>query len=168
MFDIAGAIKGVTNIVDDLYTSKEEERTLDIEERKIDKEEKQIDATINLGQMGINKTEASHKSVFVAGWRPWIGWVCGMSLFYKFILYELMLWAWSIANVFIDIPDGVTTPPPLDAGQLYTIVLAMLGVGGMRSYDKKTGNVTNAVGMVKTVVPKIKEKAGFFKRMFNK
>lgn len=158
MFDIAGAIKTVGNLIDDLHTSKEEERAFDLEEKK-------IDATVSAGQMTINRYEAQHKSVFVAGWRPAIGWTGAFALAYKFVFYELILWGWSLADIFFEIPAGVKPPPPLDATQLYPIILGMLGIGGMRSYDKAKNTVTNAIRTVPAVAKKSK---GFFGRLFNK
>lgn len=158
MFDIAGAIKTVAGLVDDLHTSKEEKRAFDLEEKK-------VDATIATGQMAINRYEAQHKSVFVAGWRPAIGWTGAFALAYKFVFYELILWAWSLAEICCDIPAGVEPPPPLDATQLYPIILGMLGIGGMRSYDKAKNTVTNAIKGVPAIAKKSK---GFFGRLFNK
>ena len=97
------------------------------------------------GQMRINEKEAEHKSIFVAGWRPFVGWVGGFSLAYQFILYPLMLWVWQIAAIIFVIPEGVEPPPVLDAVELYTVLLGMLGIGAMRSYDKKNGTATHSI-----------------------
>jgi hypothetical protein len=87
------------------------------------------------GQLDINKEEAKHPSIFVAGWRPFIGWVCGISLAYNFIAQPMLLWlAWVI-------PEGadMANAPKLDVGDLMTILLGMLGLGGLRTYEKKIG-----------------------------
>jgi hypothetical protein len=97
------------------------------------------------GQMQVNAKEAEHKSIFVAGWRPFIGWVGGFSLGYQFIFYPLLLWVWSIVSIFVEIPQGVGPPPVLDGNELYSIVLGMLGIGAMRSYDKKNGTATSSI-----------------------
>ena len=77
-------------------------------------------------QAEINKIEAQHRTIFVAGWRPFIGWVCGVALAYNFILRDLLVW-------FIG-PDQV--PPALQMEHLMTVLIGMLGLGGMRTFEK--------------------------------
>ncbi len=76
-------------------------------------------------QNEVNKIEAQHRSIFVAGWRPFIGWVCGVALLYNFILRDLIAW----------LSPGVM-PPALQMDHLITILLGMLGLGGLRTYEK--------------------------------
>jgi hypothetical protein len=85
------------------------------------------------GQLDINKTEAQHGSIFVAGWRPSVGWVCSIALAWNFILQPLIAWAAFVAGV--DLQDA----PKLDTGELTTILLGMLGLGGLRTYEKRLG-----------------------------
>ena len=106
----------------------------------------QLTASVQLltGQMEINKIEAAHKSIFVAGWRPFIGWVGGLALAYQYIIHPLLLWLWQIADSFLEMP---VTPPALgDTEALYTIILGMLGIGAMRSFDKTKGTDTKSIG----------------------
>jgi hypothetical protein len=77
-------------------------------------------------QAEINKLEAQHRSLFVAGWRPVIGWICGFALAYNFIIRDLAIWAFGIENV----------PAPLQMEHLMTVLLGMLGLGGMRTFEK--------------------------------
>jgi len=77
-------------------------------------------------QAEINKIEAQHRTIFVAGWRPFIGWVCGVALAYNFILRDLLVW-------FIG-PEQV--PPALQMEHLMTVLIGMLGLGGMRTFEK--------------------------------
>ena len=85
------------------------------------------------GQLEINKQEASSTSVFVAGWRPFAGWVCGSALAYSFLVYPLLVWACAIW-----FPSVV--PPKLgNDGMLYELLFAMLGLGGLRSFEKFKG-----------------------------
>lgn len=86
-----------------------------------------------LRQVEVNKVEAQSGSLFVAGWRPFIGWVGGVGLGYQFVLYPLLSWA-------VDNP-----PPPLDPSMLLTLITGMLGVGTMRSIDKRNGVATNGI-----------------------
>lgn len=88
------------------------------------------------GQLEINKQEAQHGSIFVAGWRPFIGWVCGAALVWNFIIQPLLLWiAWMMPDLGID----MSTAPKLDSGELMTVLLGMLGLGGLRTYEKRLG-----------------------------
>jgi hypothetical protein len=80
----------------------------------------------------INKIEAQHRTIFVAGWRPFIGWVCGVALAYNFVLRDLLIW-------FIG-PEQV--PPALQMEHLMTVLIGMLGLGGMRTFEK-FNNKTN-------------------------
>ena len=76
-------------------------------------------------QSEINKMEAQHRSVFVAGWRPFIGWICGVALLYNFIVRDVI--AWLSPNIM---------PPAIQMDQLITILLGMLGLGGLRTFEK--------------------------------
>ncbi|MEO0443638.1 MAG: 3TM-type holin [Pseudomonadota bacterium] len=133
-------IKGVGNIADDLFTSDEERL-------KIAVQEKAINAHLIQGQLAINAKEASHSSVFVAGWRPFIGWIGGLALAYQFVFYPLLVWVWALGQAQGWIPCHVdpglvaqactfATPPVLDSGALFAMLTGLLGIGGMRSFDK--------------------------------
>ncbi|WP_444893625.1 3TM-type holin [Microbulbifer sp. TRSA001] len=98
-----------------------------------------------LGQLEVNKAEAQHKSIFVAGWRPWIGWVGGLALAYQFVLYPLLCWVWAICSAKGSIPADITPPPVLETGALFSMITAMLGIGAMRSYDKNRGTQTDKI-----------------------
>lgn len=94
------------------------------------------------GQLDINKQEAKHTSIFVAGWRPFIGWVCGMALVWNFIIQPLLLWiAWMMPELGID----MSTAPKLDSDELMTVLLGMLGLGGLRTYERRLGIERNSV-----------------------
>ena len=74
----------------------------------------------------INKVEAQHRNIFVAGWRPFIGWVCGFALAYNFVLRDLLIWFLGQEQV----------PPALQMEHLMTVLIGMLGLGGMRTFEK--------------------------------
>lgn len=97
----------------------------------------QIEAGLKKAQMDVNKTEAQHKSIFVAGWRPFIGWSGGAAIAYNYIVQPL-LYVTLAAN------DVVVQMPVLDIGTLMILVTGMLGFGGLRSFDKKNG-VSNGI-----------------------
>ena len=84
------------------------------------------------GQVEINKAEATSAHLFVAGWRPFIGWVCGVALLYTYIVAPF--WAWWLTIYHPDRPL-----PVLPADNLYELVLAMLGLGGLRTFEKLRG-----------------------------
>ena len=101
-----------------------------------------IEAQQNMAQVELNKQEASHSSIFVAGWRPFIGWVGGFSLAWTFLVQPMLVW-------LVTVMGYAGTFPVLDTGPLLTLVFAMLGVGTMRSFDKYSGTDTKAVGVPK-------------------
>ena len=84
------------------------------------------------GQMAVNKVEATHNSIFVAGWRPFIGWVGGLSIAYNYIAQPIIF-------TFLKANAIHITMPVLDIGTLMTLVTGMLGFGALRSFDKKNG-----------------------------
>tara|TARA_Y100001937_G_scaffold65160_1_gene89160 strand:+ start:314 stop:712 length:399 start_codon:yes stop_codon:yes gene_type:complete len=85
--------------------------------------------TANLAQIEVNKIEAASKSWFVAGWRPSVGWCCSLAMMYHFILAPMIQFAIGIAGVQVDLPE-------FDFTQLSTILMAMLGMAGLRSVEK--------------------------------
>ena len=100
-----------------------------VKKAEIELKLKQLEQAINLGQIEVNKAEAQNANWFVAGWRPAIGWVGAFALGYTYILSPLIDWACALANLHI------ATPRP-DMGMLFNLILAMLGFGGMRTYEK--------------------------------
>ena len=86
----------------------------------------------NLAQLEVNKAEAAHKSVFVAGWRPFVGWVCGVALSYHFILAPLLQFSFALAGMDQELPE-------FDFSQLSTVLMGMLGLGGLRTFEKMNG-----------------------------
>ena len=86
----------------------------------------------NLAQIDVNKAEAQHRSIFVAGWRPFIGWICAVAMGYHFVLQPIIVFVLSANGVNYDLPE-------FDMGSLMTIVMGILGLGGMRSFEKYKG-----------------------------
>lgn len=83
-------------------------------------------------QTEVNKAEAAHSSLFVAGWRPWIGWVCGVALAFQFVLSPLVMWLTGAFGV------QIPAPPKLDDA-LWQLMTGMLGIAGLRTYEKMKG-----------------------------
>jgi len=86
--------------------------------------------TANLAQIEVNKIEAASKNWFVAGWRPSVGWVCSLAMMYHFILAPMIQFAIGIAGIQVELPE-------FDFSQLSTILMAMLGMAGLRTFEKK-------------------------------
>lgn len=84
-----------------------------------------------IGQLEINAREASHPSVWVAGWRPFFGWAGGVAFLYATIVQPLLSWYGAI--------KGWPAPPSLNGDLLWTVITGMLGIGGLRTYEKAKG-----------------------------
>ena len=120
-----GALATISKVVDELHTSEEEKLDKKILMQRLQQKlaEKQLD---------VNAKEASHRSVFVAGWRPAIGWCGALALFFAFILSPCIEWYAKFSGMDI-------VPPAIETGPLLAIVPSMLGVAGMRSFEKAKG-----------------------------
>ena len=81
-------------------------------------------------QIEVNKMEAQHKSIFVAGWRPFIGWTCGIALCWHFVLAPVTIFL--CAYIGLDIPNL----PSFDMGSLLTVLGGLLGLGSLRTFEK--------------------------------
>ena len=112
---VAGIIDKVADKIDDFTLDKEEKAQL-IQE-------------INKAQIEVNKVEANSNSLFVSGWRPFVGWTCGVALCYHFVLQPFLTF------VLYSFGQQITLPT-FDMGTLTTILMGMLGLGGLRSYEK--------------------------------
>ena len=114
-------IGGVTSIIDKFVTSPED---------KIKAQQHVLDLQNQLYQEQIktNQIEAQHRTIFVAGWRPFIGWVCGASLCWNYMGYP-------ISSFFLT-SKGIEVPPPIMADYLFELMFGMLGLGGFRTFEK--------------------------------
>ena len=88
-------------------------------------------------QVEVNKVEAASSNLFVSGWRPFIGWVCGVSFAYSVIGYTFLNWAFAAYALY----SGHALPvlPQPDTAMTMELLMAMLGLGGMRTYEKLKG-----------------------------
>jgi len=94
-----------------------------------------------MGQIDINKIEAGSSNLFVAGWRPFIGWVSGVALAHTWIGAPLILWVSQLNKWQV-------TLPAIPADQIFPLVMAMLGLGVMRTVEKSNGTTTSMGGKV--------------------
>jgi len=129
---ISSVVESVGKVIGDLHTSDKERMELELEAKRIDQ-------AIDLGQMEVNKVEAANQNLFVAGWRPAIGWVGAGAMFYQFLLYPILVWAWVWLQAEGYVPKEVKPPPMLDTDALWVILSGMLGIAGMRSFEKSRG-----------------------------
>lgn len=83
-------------------------------------------------QVEINKIEAANPNLFVSGWRPFIGWCCGLGIFWAFLGQPVAVW---VVTTF----KFATSVPQVETGYLLEMVLAMLGIGGLRTFEKLKG-----------------------------
>jgi len=86
-------------------------------------------AKIDLAQLDINKTEAAHRSVFVSGWRPFIGWSCGAAMALNFIVFPLASFVLAQTGHLVELPT-------LDMSQMMPVLMGLLGLGGLRTFEK--------------------------------
>lgn len=120
---VLSAAEGVAGIIDRFVETDEEKRAAGLIKARLMMQP-------SLVQAELNKVEAAHRSVFVAGWRPFIGWVCGLALFYNFVARDLL--AWTILNTGLQ----ASMPPDLAMDELLTVLLGMLGLGAFRTVEK--------------------------------
>jgi len=116
------------DLIGRFFPDKEEARKAEAEFLRLamDGELKQV-----IAQLQINAQEAAHPSIFVAGWRPWFGWIGGMGFGYAVLAQPLLAWLAAV--------KGWPVPPTLDADLLLTVAGGMLGIGGLRTYEKRAG-----------------------------
>ena len=87
-----------------------------------------------IGQLEINAREAQHPSIFVAGWRPFFGWLGGAGFAYAVIVQPMLTWLAAI--------KGWPVPPDLNIDLLWVVITGMLGIGGLRTFEKAKGVAT--------------------------
>tara|TARA_R100000388_G_C7240022_1_gene160616 strand:- start:1262 stop:1657 length:396 start_codon:yes stop_codon:yes gene_type:complete len=127
---IQNLIAPVTGLLDKFIEDKDQKNALAHEIATL--AEKQAHEA-QLAQIEVNKAEAQHRSIFVSGWRPFIGWTCGVALAWHFVISPLILFTTAIVG--IKIPEL----PSFDMETLTTILLGMLGLGSLRSFEKYKG-----------------------------
>lgn len=101
---------------------------------KTEAEKAQLAAAVQViqGQMEINKAEAASPSMFVAGWRPFIGWTCGSGCAWNWVALPVVKTGVAIAGMKLDIS-------PADLTEMLPLLMALLGLGGLRTYERVKG-----------------------------
>ena len=124
----------VNNVIDKLVPDKnaaekaKQELTAQLQTAVLAAEQSQLD---------IDKEEAKSPSVFVSGWRPAVAWVCAFGFAWQFVLQPFITYGLSIYSTYNSHP--IPPPPVLDTTQMMTLLLALLGLGGMRTVEKVQG-----------------------------
>lgn len=122
---IGGIVDGLAKGLDELFTSDEEREAAKLKLATLMQQPHMLQAVANI-------EGAKHRSVFVAGWRPAIGWVAALGLGYQFLVLPFA----GLINAYLKLPAEL---PELQAEQLMTLVLSLLGLGGMRTFEKYKG-----------------------------
>ena len=123
---IGGIVEAIGNVADDLFTSDAERLSAEIEMRKLDQ-------ALDLGQIDINKQEAKHSSIFVAGARPFIMWTCGVAFAYATVLEPMLRF---IAKVWFAYTGDF---PVIDTDLTMQVLFGILGLGALRTAEKYKG-----------------------------
>ena len=127
---IADSIVGVAGkVLDKFVADKDLKAKLDFELRK-------AYSDANLAQIDVNKEQAKHPSLFVAGARPSIMWICAFGLGWRFVFLPIAAWYIAVTGQAIPLPE-------IETEGLMSLTLALLGLGGMRTFEKKNGTHRN-------------------------
>jgi hypothetical protein len=97
------------------------------------------DTDLAKAQAAVNQVEAGSNNLFISGWRPMVGWLCAAGVGVQFVVGPVGSW---IADLF----GYAVTFPAMDTGTLLALLVGMLGIGGMRTYEKVTGTSANEPG----------------------
>ena len=119
----------VGEVLDRFFPNKEEKERA---AREIEAKLTEHLAKIDLAQLEVNKAEARSRNIFVAGWRPFVGWTCGMALAYTYVIQPILIFGLAHFGYWVDLP-------PLDMSTMMPVLLGMLGLGGLRSFEKYKG-----------------------------
>lgn len=127
---LSALIGPVTGLLDKFVEDKDQKNALAHEIATMSERHAQ---QLAMAQIEVNKVEAASGSIFKGGWRPFIGWVCGFAFMYHFVLQPLIVFGVTTA--------GITIPPlpEFDMSSLMTVMMGMLGLGGLRTFEKQKG-----------------------------
>lgn len=129
---------GLFGLADDLFTSDEERQAAKL---KI----MELHAAGGLAQLQVNMKEAEHKSLFVAGWRPAVGWICVTALGWTYILYPMFTAIVSYIAIAQGVEVDFSGVPQADMGTMMPVLMGMLGLGAMRTWEKQQGVASNSM-----------------------
>lgn len=128
-----GLFSGLGSLAKDIRTAitgVDPDKAAAIEEKLLE-----LEAAADQAQNEINKVEAANPSLFVSGWRPAVGWICVFALGWYYILAPSLTWIMSAFKIEMGIPQ-------FDTGELISLLFGMLGMSGLRTYEKKMGRAS--------------------------
>jgi len=131
MLGLIGAVLPAVTEIIGRFLPEDPEKRADAE-RQIQAQLTHSLAQIDLAQLGINTVEAAHRSTFVAGWRPFIGWTCGVALLYTYVLQPVLVFGLAQTGYLVALPG-------VDITALMPVLMGILGLGGLRSWEKIKG-----------------------------
>lgn len=125
---LAGVFDLGKSLIDRVFPDPAQKAAAELELMKITQSG---ELQLTLAQLAINLKEAEHSTVFVAGWRPFVGWTCGFGLAYQTVFHNILEW--------ISVINGWPLPPAVDSDVLIYTLGGLLGIAGLRTYEKKNG-----------------------------
>lgn len=141
---IFGAIDGpLDKILGRFFPSADDRQKAKLEiQAELLKQEGALQAKVlelQAAQIDVNKEEAKSASLFVAGWRPAVGWVCVFAMAWQYVLQPMLTWGFAVYHA----NGGQTFPalPTLETSQMYAVLFGLLGLGGLRTVEKLKGEV---------------------------
>ena len=130
MINLLGSlVQSVTGLLDKFIEDKDTKNKLAHEINTMAERHAQ---ELAKGQLEINKAEAQSRNVFIAGWRPFLGWTMGFAMAYNYVIQPIAIFV--LAQL-----DYLVALPALDMTEMMPVLLGMLGLGGLRTYEKKKG-----------------------------
>lgn len=134
--DIGGIFSGIGTLAKDLRTAITGNAPISAEKAaELAIKAQEIEASILNAQNQVNLAEAQNPNIFVSGWRPFIGWTCGIALCYNYIFMPFFTY------IVVWLAESAPAMPTLDTGELTTLLIGMLGLGTLRTVEK-TGVIT--------------------------
>lgn len=127
---IGEAARGIRAAIKGPEVSAEVRGQIELQIKAIEAQALEMDRAVNLAQIDLTKADAQSGDAFQRRWRPAIGWICALSLGYQFLVRVILPWTLRVAGVVV--PDM----PPLAMGELWPLMMGMLGLGGLRTYEK--------------------------------
>lgn len=125
LLGIGTIIEGVGKVAEHFVTTDKERMALELEAKKLEQAN-------DMAQLDVNKTEAASASLFVSGWRPAIGWICGLGLLYVSVIQP-------VAEFVVNLYGYTGKFPEIDTSITMQVLFGMLGLSGMRTYEKTKG-----------------------------
>jgi len=134
ILSLLGGLTGIGDLIKDVREAITGEKIKDPEKLKeLDLKLASLEAGLQQGQIKINEAEAQNPKLFISGARASVIWTCSFSLLFNFVLRRLFMWYIAIEGL------KITPPPAIDTSQLYPLLLALLGFGGYRTFEKVKG-----------------------------